>query len=761
VLAPGTRIGSRYVIDRLLGQGGMSNLYIATDLTQGNSVRVIKEMTARYADPKEQENAEKLFMREAELLATLNHPHIPKVFDKFLFQGKYYLSMEYCPGQDLGQMIQDRGTIEEKWAATWGAQMATVLYYLHRQNPPIVFRDVKPSNIMIVQDQVKLIDFGIARLFNPTSKKGDTMRIGSPGYAPPEQYSGQTDPRSDIYALGMTLLHAVTGYDPTTTTNLFQHPKPRDANPRVSAEMEAVILRATQLDPDKRYDNCLEMKRDLQGVMRQHGVLVGISAPFTAQQQVSAQAAASATTPATGVQPPPIPSGVPPTSPPTPVGVAGPTPAAASTLQQGSQAQAAPVAAPTPSATSATPTATSPAGTPTPGPQPKRFRLGPLLFALVAVALGVTALKAPPAWKDAAGEQLRRLMSQLQWLMPVPAPARSEAEQVLLAGGPIMPAAEALGQVVRQGKASPEQILTYQNALVYASGRPFQRMAVIAPASRKVAETLVAWQRSSWNESNRDGKLLVVSLENVDKDWSGAIRRATSGELFRDRKLPETMLVFPPESRPAGWNLWFEGAPPLYWVGESNKQDPPSAKVLPTLHPAYSDWLTQAQLGDCVWLARRPAAPASIKSEPYSVEGVARLLKQNPRPTLVVDEEQLKGLEGWPKVPGTRLLTIYDPGSLPPQPPPLPAGYKLQALTQASVFAQDSTVGAFFLGGTPLNAAFFDSLSWAGSQLLGETRQTGLSWHTNRNGEVEPAHWQVLEARQGNWVFLKEGGEKP
>ncbi|MBN9415682.1 MAG: serine/threonine protein kinase [Candidatus Eremiobacteraeota bacterium] len=724
------------MIDRLLGQGGMSNLYIATDLQQGNAVRVIKEMTARYADPNEQKMAENLFMREAQLLATLNHPHIPKVFDKFIFQGKYYLSMEYCQGDDLGKIIQDRGTIDEKMASAWGSQMATVLYYLHRQNPPIVFRDVKPSNIMIVNEQVKLIDFGIARHFT-SAKKGDTMRIGSPGYAPPEQYSGQTDPRSDIYALGVTLHHAVTGFDPTISQTPFLIPPARSLNPKVSAEMEALIARATQLDPDKRYDNCLDMKRDLQVVMRNHGLVVGTSVPFSTLNQPAPQV------------PPPIPSSpaVTPTAAPTPSLPVATAPTAPT-----------PVAAPSPAPTPApTPTTTV---TQSAAPARKKRGKGGLVMALLAIGLGVGATQAPASWRTAAGEQFNKLMGQLQFLVPSSAPPISDAEKSLLLGGPVPAAAEELGRPVRDGKATPEQRLAYQNALVYGSGRPIRRLAVIAPADQQVAATLAAWQSSNWNEASREGTLLVISLEIVESDWAGAVRRALGSERFREGRPADALLVYPPAQRPNGWAGWFDKSPPLYWVGARDKSDPAAAKTLPAQDTNYSDVLRQVQLSDEIWLSKNPPAPSGSKHEAFAgPDTMARLLKQNPKPLLVVDADQLKTMESWPKINGGRLLTIAPGGGLSAQPPAVPAGYHLYALSQASPYAADPTVADFFQ--TPdRNAPMFDALAWVGSHLLGETRQTGLSWHSDRNGELEPARFSLLEARNGQWVWLRDGGGK-
>lgn len=267
---PASVIAGRYQVVRLVGQGGMSNLYLAYDRKYNNATVVVKEMTASYSDPKEQQMAVDLFHREAKLLASLNHRHIPKVFDYFQFAGKYYLSMEYIDGCDLAVKLDEtKGPLPEEQVLEWGEQIATVLFYLHSHDPPIVFRDVKPSNIMISSRGVKLIDFGIARHFDQ-AKKGDTMRIGSPGYAPPEQYAAQTDPRSDIYALGVTLHHAVTGRDPTATSTPFLVPPARDLNPKVSEATAAMLARATQLDPSDRYQSALEMKKDILHILQRN-----------------------------------------------------------------------------------------------------------------------------------------------------------------------------------------------------------------------------------------------------------------------------------------------------------------------------------------------------------------------------------------------------------------------------------------------------------------------------------------------------------
>lgn len=724
----------------------MSNLYIATDLTQGNAVRVIKEMTARYPDPNEQKAAEGLFMREAQLLATLNHPHIPKVFDKFIFQGKYYLSMEYVQGEDLGKLITDKGCLEEKLVASYGAQMATVLYYLHNQKPPIVFRDVKPSNIMIVNDQVKLIDFGIARMFTP-AKKGDTMRIGSPGYAPPEQYGGQTDPRSDIYALGVTLHHAVTGYDPTISQTPFIIPPARQLNPRVTGEMEAVIARATQLDPDKRYQNTLEMKRDLQNVMRQHGMNVGSSMPFSTVNQPQAP----------HVSAPPPPGATVPKLPPSMVAAA----AGAQAAQAGQAGQG--VQAATTSTASAAPQAGAAQGqnAAATSAKPAKRRGGGAALALLMFFGAIAAVaRAPAEWRARVWQQLSSIVASL----PLPGAQKStlsDGEKVLLFGGPLPVAVEELGKEVRAGKATPEQRLAYQNALAYASGKPVKLLSVLTPAEFEVGENLVRWQRLSWDRTDRDGTLLVIAWQKVEpKDWRGAVRRSLSGEQFREQKKPSGLLVVPPATRPSGWSGWFDKAPAVYWGGSVEAGDPAGVKKLDLPAPDYARVLRALEMPEVLWLAKTLRAPGSIKAEEFpGPEGIAKLLKLKAKPVLVIDPAQLQSLSSWPKVEGVRLLTVYAPGTLPAKAPQVPTGFRLFALTQASPFHPEPQVARYF-DRPDAHPEVYDYLAWAGSDLLGLTRQQGLSWRTDRNGALSAGRWSLLEARSTEWHWVRDAEDR-
>ncbi len=284
MLKTGYVLSNRYQIVKPLGQGGQSNVYLLKDLRLKGKRWVAKEMTAQYANPRDQALAKKHFEMEANILATLEHAHLPKVIDYFSQGGKHYLIMQYLEGEDLGKQLR-RATkpFTEEQVVNWAMQVATVLYYLHCQKPPIIFRDIKPSNIIVLGGQVKLIDFGIARHFNP-AKKGDTLRIGSPGYSPPEQYSGQTDQRSDIYSLGVTMHHLLTLQDPSKTQTPFQLPPIRVYNQNVSSALISIIEKCIQIEQSKRYDNALDLKKDLKNLTSSGKTTMvaspGVTAPY-------------------------------------------------------------------------------------------------------------------------------------------------------------------------------------------------------------------------------------------------------------------------------------------------------------------------------------------------------------------------------------------------------------------------------------------------------------------------------------------------
>ncbi|HEY7357236.1 MAG TPA: protein kinase, partial [Ktedonobacterales bacterium] len=247
----------RYLILEKLGQGGMAAVYKVKDsaVKRGESLRAIKEMSQGALKESEREQAIENFHTEAEMLKTLDHKNLPRFYDQFQEEDRYYLVMEYIEGETLEDRLEREGKgLPETDVLDWAEQLCSVLTYLHERRPPIIFRDLKPGNIMVTkQGQAKLIDFGIARIFR-SDKTHDTQVLGTPGYAPPEQYGkGQTDPRSDVYALGVTLHQLLTNYDPSSTP--FSLPPVHSLNPAVSPHVQAAIEQATRLKREERFES--------------------------------------------------------------------------------------------------------------------------------------------------------------------------------------------------------------------------------------------------------------------------------------------------------------------------------------------------------------------------------------------------------------------------------------------------------------------------------------------------------------------------
>jgi serine/threonine protein kinase len=264
-LPPQTRLAGAYLVIKNVGQGGMAAVYQATDL-RNNTTVAIKEMSQDGLTPDELKEALASFRFEADTLMRLRHPNLPRVFGTFSEGARHYLVMDFIAGQTLEQMQQAAGggALPEAEVLGWAKQLCSVLGYLHSQRPPIIFRDLKPANIMVTaRGQVQLIDFGIARVFAP-GRTRDTQVLGTPGFAPPEQYGkAQTDARADIYALGCTLYQLLTGYDPATTP--FNLPPMSSRNPRISPRVQRAIEKATQLTREARYPTIEEFGRDLLG----------------------------------------------------------------------------------------------------------------------------------------------------------------------------------------------------------------------------------------------------------------------------------------------------------------------------------------------------------------------------------------------------------------------------------------------------------------------------------------------------------------
>jgi serine/threonine protein kinase len=249
-LEPGTVLQRRYAIARLIGGGGMGMVYLAHDQRLSNRPCAIKEMVDHFIDPQQRVEANDYFAREADTLAQLKHPAIPAISDRFDDQNRHYLVMEYVEGRNLEEEFAVRGgPLPEGLVIDIARQLCDVLAYLHGLVPPVVYRDMKPSNVMMTEKgRVVLVDFGIARLFK-AARKG-TM-IGTLGFAPPEQYQGVADPRSDIYSLGATLHYVVTGRDPEKFPP-FSFPPIRDLRPDISSNLAGAIDRALAYEMDGR-----------------------------------------------------------------------------------------------------------------------------------------------------------------------------------------------------------------------------------------------------------------------------------------------------------------------------------------------------------------------------------------------------------------------------------------------------------------------------------------------------------------------------
>ena len=240
----------RYQIVRLLGGGGMGMVYLANDQRLANRPCAIKEMVDHFIDQAQRIEANEYFAREADTLAQLKHQAIPAITDRFELANRHYLVMEYVEGCNLEEELAARGEpLPEGLVIDIARQLCDVLAYLHGLAPPIIYRDMKPSNVMLNSNgRVVLVDFGIARLFK-AARKG-TM-IGTLGFAPPEQYQGLVDPRSDIYSLGATLHYVLTGRDPEKFPP-FSFPPVRDLRPAVSSNLAGAIDAALAYEMDGR-----------------------------------------------------------------------------------------------------------------------------------------------------------------------------------------------------------------------------------------------------------------------------------------------------------------------------------------------------------------------------------------------------------------------------------------------------------------------------------------------------------------------------
>jgi len=271
-LAPQSMLQQRYLVVGPAGRGGMSAVYQAVDTQYGNRRVALKEMSQGHLNANELAEATARFHQEARLLGSLHHPNLPRIYDAFSEYGRSYLVMDYIDGKTLLQLLKDAGRrpLPIAQVLDYATQLCDVLAYLHALNPPVIFRDLKPTNVMVTENgHVVLIDFGIARFFKEGQAQ-DTVYLGSPGYAPPEQHGiSQTNPRSDLYALGATLHCCLTGRDPYHADDRFAFPPVRQLNPLVPIELDQLIQRLVSMDERQRPTSALEVQQELLKI-KQH-----------------------------------------------------------------------------------------------------------------------------------------------------------------------------------------------------------------------------------------------------------------------------------------------------------------------------------------------------------------------------------------------------------------------------------------------------------------------------------------------------------
>jgi serine/threonine-protein kinase len=274
VLEPGTQLANRYQVEFVLGQGGMGAVYFARDAAQAAEPVAVKEMRVETVDSKSQRQAVEQFHQEARFLHDLDHPNLVKVSDFFFESGRYYLVMEYVAGQSLAELLKAQSQpFSVPQVLEWAIQLADVLAYLHGQDPPILFRDMKPSNILLDRTgKLRLIDFGIARTYTDGSVTATFIRgVGSADYSPLEQCSGGTEPRSDIYSLGATLFHLLTLQVPPRAAELVSGnkpvPSPRRWNNQVPPLLEDLIVTMMAVRKNHRCESIRDVQRALAKVV--------------------------------------------------------------------------------------------------------------------------------------------------------------------------------------------------------------------------------------------------------------------------------------------------------------------------------------------------------------------------------------------------------------------------------------------------------------------------------------------------------------
>jgi len=332
-LAPGGYLqGGRYVIKKILGQGGMGAAVLANDMRVAGKPVVIKELISDNTDPTQLNEDVRNFEREVETLAYIDHPLVPTVTDHFQEGSHYFMVQEFADGENLEDRLdRTHQPLPEQDALTYASQVLDILDYLEQRNPPIVHRDIKPANIIIgsKDKRAHLVDFGIARADTARNvRRKQTSALGTPGYAPPEQYQGNADPRSDLYALGATLHHLLTNRDPRNEPP-FSYPPVRAFNPRLSPETERVLDHALKVDINQRYQSAASMKQDIDEILQTRYGISASTGSYTFSGPIVTPGAAStiARQPVRPIQARPVQQQAPvqrPVNPPPPRPVAPP-----------------------------------------------------------------------------------------------------------------------------------------------------------------------------------------------------------------------------------------------------------------------------------------------------------------------------------------------------------------------------------------------------------------------------------------------------
>ena len=293
-LPVGFELSGRYQIESKIAQGAASAVYVAHDLADAGALRAIKEVVPVPLPPAERAWLTAGFEAEAALLAQLRHPTLATIYDAFTDElGRHYLILEYVGGVSLEEALLHAGApLPWRQVASWGVTLCAALSYLHTQDPPIVHRDLKPANVLVTPDgDLKLIDFGVARRLTPARRR-DTALLGTDGYAALEQYAGQSQPRSDLYALGATLYHLVTGAPPASAPSRALGDdlrRPSEVNPGLPAALDDTLLRALALDAHDRFATanafkaglsaCLEPSLESSAAVDGAAVALGAAAP--------------------------------------------------------------------------------------------------------------------------------------------------------------------------------------------------------------------------------------------------------------------------------------------------------------------------------------------------------------------------------------------------------------------------------------------------------------------------------------------------